>query len=110
MKEKKTVATVVLVCMLVAGVCLGAGAQEGTEAPGTYNGYLFCKLENIGTKSEGPSYFLQRWDGSEVHILKNGILWQRDARLDEHLNTKVTISGTMEDGHLRYTGIEPFRH
>jgi len=106
----KGLVTVLAVVGLLAAFSLVAIGQEGMDAPGTYGGYLFCKLENIGTKSEGPSYFLQRWDDSEVHIIKNGILWQNDPELDKYLNTKVIITGTMEDGQLRYTKIEPFRY
>ncbi len=110
MKKRTMAAVFVLVCGLLIGLCLTAAAQEGVEIPGTYSGYLFCKLDNIGTKSEGRSYYLQQWDDSEVHIIKDGILWQSDPQLDEHLNTKVTITGTMEGGQLRYTKIEPFRY
>jgi len=107
--KKRTMAALFAVAFgLLLVLWLSAGAQEASD--GTYGGYLFCKLENIGTKSEGPSYYLQQWDNSEVHIIKNGILWQNDPQLDEHLNTKVTITGTIQDGQLRYTKIEPFMY
>jgi hypothetical protein len=110
MRDKRLATTIALVFGLLLLLSLSASAQYGLDAPGTYGGYLFCKLENMGTRSEGPSYYLQRWDNSEVHIIKNGILWQSDPELDKHLNTKVTVTGTMEDGQLRYTKIVPFTH
>jgi hypothetical protein len=100
-----------LVCALIAVLSLPAiGAEEGPENAGAYSGYLFAKLDNIGTKSEGPSYYLQQFDNSEIHIIKNGILWQRDPALDKYLNTKVTITGVLESGQLRYTKIEGFQY
>jgi hypothetical protein len=110
MKKRTMAAILAVVLGLFLTLSLSASAQDRSGAPGTYSGYLFCKLDNIGTKSEGRSYYLQKWDDSEVHIIKNGILWQSDPKLDEHLNTKVTINGTIEDGQLRYTNIEPFRY
>ena len=110
MIKKGKVLSLVILSLFLIILCLSAAAAgEGSGIPGTYNGYLFSKLDNIGTKSEGPSYYLQQWDNSEVHIIKNGILWQHDAELDKYLNTKVTITGAMEGGQLRYTKIEPFK-
>ena len=100
-----------LVCALLTVLFLPAiAAEEGPDKAGTYSGYLFAKLDNIGTKSEGPSYYLQQFDNSEIHIIKNGILWQHDAELDNYLNTKVMITGVVESGQLRYTKIEPFKY
>lgn len=110
MRKRRMAFVLALVCVLSAVFLLPAAAENTSGAPGVYSGYLFAKLGNIGTKSEGPIYYLQQWDGSEVVVIKNGMLWQRDAQLDTHLNTKVTITGALEGGQLRYTTIEPFTY
>ncbi len=53
MKKRTMAAVLALVFGLLLGLSFTAAAQEGAGAPGTYSGYLFCKLDNIGTKSEG---------------------------------------------------------
>ncbi|MBN2224171.1 MAG: hypothetical protein JW765_05805 [Deltaproteobacteria bacterium] len=108
-KNGRLLSLLVLCTVLVVLSMSAPAAEEGSGVPGTYGGYLFSKLDNIGTKSEGRSYYLQLWDDSEIHIIKNGILWQSDPELDALLDTKVTITGIMEDGQLRYTKIEPFK-
>jgi hypothetical protein len=109
MRKKGRLLSLLLLCTVLVVLSFAApAAEEGSGIAGTYNGYLFSKLDSIGTKSEGRSYYLQLWDYSEIHIIKNGILWQSDAALDALLDTKVKITGVMEDGQLRYTKIEPF--
>lgn len=111
MTGKGKLVSLVLMCTAVVVLSLAApAADEGSGLPGTYSGYLFCKLDNIGTKSEGPSYYLQQWDDTEIHVIKNGMLWQGDPELDRFLNTKVTVTGILEDGQLKYTKIEPFKY
>ncbi len=110
MKKNGRLLSLAVLCMVLMVLSLPApAAEEGSGIPATYGGYLFSKLDNIGTKSEGRSYYLQQWDYSEIHIIKNGILWQNDPELDALLDTKVTITGVLEDGQLRYTKIVPFR-
>ncbi len=61
-------------------------------------GILISKLQAIGTKSQGPSYFLQpiddyadRWN--EILIRKKTHLWQVDPELDKFVGKKVIIFG-----------------
>jgi len=75
-----------------------------------FYGYLFGKLYRIGSKSEGPEYFLQQWDGqgntTDTPIQKKGNLWEIDPILHKYLAQKVTISGTLREKKLQYEDIE----
>ena len=35
-----------------------------------YIGYLFSRIERVGTRSEGPEYYL-KIDDKEIHVMKN---------------------------------------
>lgn len=75
-----------------------------------FDGFLFSKLHLIGSKSEGPSYFLQQFDYREVPIDKHTWPWQEDKALQECLGTKVTLHGSFQAGRLKYekvTAYEP---
>jgi hypothetical protein len=67
-----------------------------------FSGYLGARLTGIGTKSEGPAYFLQMWDYAEVPIVKRVYPWENEAELHERLGTKVTISGDYDDEGIIY--------
>ena len=73
-----------------------------------FHGFIFSKLHLIGSKSEGPSYFLQQFDYSEVPLAKQVELWQEDPDLQNVLGTKVTIAGNIVDGKLQYDKIKPY--
>lgn len=79
-------------------------------------GILTSKQEGIGTKSEGPSYWLEpideykeRW--SEILIRKQTMMWQKDPALHDHLGKKVLIFGEiMETKHtitIDYITVKP---
>ncbi len=73
-----------------------------------YDGYLFAKLAAIGSRSEGPVYFLQQWDYFEVPVHKKVPLFQNDPALHEHLNQKVTIYGIFGPMGIEYDKIVKF--
>ena len=73
------------------------------------DGFLFSKLANIGSRSEGPEYFLQEFDLKEIPIVKKAHLWEEDRVLQKHLATKVTIRGRLVDGHLHYEEIHALK-
>ncbi len=66
-----------------------------------FDGYLFSKLNAIGSKSEGPTYFLQQFDYKEYPVIKQVALWKKDPKLHKFLDRKVSIEGKMS-----YSGIE----
>lgn len=67
-----------------------------------FDGYLFSKLALIGTKSEGPAYFLQQWDYREFPVEKRSYPWKPDPQLHSFLNKKVTIAGVIGEGGIHY--------
>ncbi len=74
-----------------------------------FNGYLFAKLFRIGSRSEGPEYFLQQWDRQQrtkdTHVRKNTQPWKIDPVLHRYLAMKVIISGKLEEEEIRYEDI-----
>lgn len=72
-------------------------------------GFLFSKLGRIGSKAEGPDYYLQLFDSTEIPIVKKAHLWQEDPLLQKHLATKVTLSGYFEDNRFQYEKIHAHR-
>lgn len=70
-----------------------------------FDGYLFAKLHLIGTRSEGPIYFLQSWDYSENPVIKKTMPWQEDPELHMFLGKKVTLEGTFSEEGIRYRKI-----
>ncbi len=73
-----------------------------------FHGFVFSKLYLIGSKSEGPSYFLQQFDYSEIPVVKHAELWKEDPILQKALGTKVTIDGELSAGRLHYDNIMPY--
>ena len=71
----------------------------------TLNGYLFSKLVNIGTRSEGPIYFLQRFDYKEIIVVKQVNVWDDDPILHRFLNKKVTVEGELAADGIVYSAI-----
>jgi len=75
-----------------------------------FDGYVFSKLHAIGTKSEGPAYFLQQWDYREIQIAKKAHLWEDDPALHQFLGKKATIEGSLDQNIIHYdkiTGYQP---
>ncbi len=70
-----------------------------------FDGYLFSKLHAIGTKSEGPTYFLQQFDYKETVIIKHVYPWKEDPNIHEHLGKKVTVGGQMHPDGIVYEKI-----
>ena len=61
-------------------------------------GILSAKIARIGTKSEGPDYYIKplddyatRW--SEINVWKKTQLWENDPVLHKFINKKVLILG-----------------
>jgi hypothetical protein len=95
----KTLALAIVIAALTLAQSAVAQGQQ------TLHGYLFSKLAAIGTRSEGPAYFLQTFDDSDVQIKKHALPFQDDPALRAHLGTKVIIVGTMKDSVLDYTSV-----
>lgn len=74
----------------------------------TFCGFLFSKLGAIGSRSEGPLYFLQQFDYSEIPVEKKVEPWMQDPALQKVLGTKVNITGEMSAGGIQYDSITPY--
>ncbi len=75
-----------------------------------FPGYLFAKLFLIGSKSEGPAYFLQQWDYREFPVVKKVHPWEEDPELHKFLAKKVTLEGTMTEEGIQYNKITELQH
>lgn len=72
-----------------------------------FEGYLCAKLQLLGSRSEGPQYFLQDKEGKEIHVLKKVHLWEKDPALHACLGEQVTLLGRLrKEEHKRRRGIE----
>jgi len=71
-------------------------------------GFIFSKLNLIGTKSEGPIYFLQQFDYLEVSIIKKSQPWMEDKNIQSFLGKKATVTGDLNDKGIAYSEIELF--
>lgn len=74
-----------------------------------FDGYLFSRLAAIGSKSEGPVYFLQQFDYKEYSVIKKAPLWQEDPKLHKYLNRKVVINGKMSYSGIEYKSIALYK-
>lgn len=74
-----------------------------------FDGYLFSKLDCIGSRSEGPKYFLQYLDYKEDVVVKRVHLWEEDPDLHKFLNKKVTIEGRLSVKGIFYDKISEYK-
>ena len=70
-------------------------------------GTLLSRTERVGTRSEGPEYYLRTDDGREIHVVKNALPWKADKVLRKEVDRDVWIPGTLVDGELVYTEVNP---
>lgn len=75
----------------------------------SFDGFLYTKLQAIGTRSEGPAYYLQTFDNKDIAIRKNASMWQADPVLQPHVGTKVTIEGDLVGGVLQYKSVKAYQ-
>jgi hypothetical protein len=72
-----------------------------------FEGYLFSRLHLIGSKSEGPVYYLQTPSYSEVKINKQAQSWAKDKILHDVLDSWVKVTGELEeDVSITYANVE----
>lgn len=109
MSKFRIMGIMVLTAFAMGIVLVGdAGAQQREMEK--YNGFLFAKLYNTGTKMEGPEYFLQQWDNqgktTDTPIRKQVAPWKIDPKLHKFLGQKVTILGTIKEKSIQYEEIK----
>lgn len=80
---------------------------------GEITGKLISRLSGLGTKSEGPEYFIvptdkyEKW--GEILIWTNVMMWMKDPVLHELIGEEVTLQGeiteTKDTITFQYTGV-----
>jgi len=60
-------------------------------------GLLYVKQGRVGSKSEGPDYYLQTWRGEYLVRDAERLLWQPDYRLEFFARRMVEIEGSLKD-------------
>lgn len=83
---------------------------------GEIRGVLFATIEGIGTRSEGPTYYIKPLDNykdrwSEILVRKKTHMWEKDPELHKFLDKKVLITGDIIETRatitVDYMKIEP---
>jgi hypothetical protein len=75
-----------------------------------YKGKLKTKQAGVGTKSEGPEYYLEliepnEFGQTELFIRKEGHLWESDPNLHPFIGKNVIIIGEpMITKHVKFEG------
>ncbi len=71
-----------------------------------FKGLLFIKHGRVGTKSEGPDYFLQTRTGDYLLQYKERHLWEPDYELEFFCRRMVEIEGDCTDMVLKVERIQ----
>ncbi|MFW9936394.1 MAG: hypothetical protein ACFFD5_02015 [Candidatus Thorarchaeota archaeon] len=79
-----------------------------------YVGIIRSKLDRIGTRSEGPEYYIElehpnELGQKELHIRKEVNLWENDPVLHKYIGKKVSLIGeSIYVKHVAYEGASKF--
>ena len=70
-----------------------------------FGGLVFVKHDRIGTRSEGPEYYLQTKD-SEFHLIYNReLLFRPDYYLEFFCRKMVEVTGTLDENDIQVENI-----
>lgn len=65
---------------------------------GTYRGFLYAKLDAMGSKSERSNYYLQVSDDKEFSVTTKGNHpWGPNLKLEPYVNKKIEIEGKINE-------------
>lgn len=72
----------------------------------TLRGLVYVKHGSVGTRSEGPEYFLQTRDG-DYRLIKESEPWKPDYHLEFYHRRMVEVRGDVDDDSktIRVAGI-----
>jgi len=70
-----------------------------------FTGYLYARLENLGSKSEGPAYYLQTEREGDLKVNKKVHPWEVDPALHAHLGERVRLFGGRAGDGIDYERI-----
>ncbi|MGB8601718.1 MAG: hypothetical protein WCD42_05920 [Rhizomicrobium sp.] len=93
---------------ILATVALLTTTPLAAQEKGQFNGFLYEVLDAIGTEDEGPIYFLQQFNGTDLPILKKAAKDREDDTLQGLIGKKVTIEGNMLGQSIEYKRIGPY--
>jgi len=71
-----------------------------------FKGLVFVKHGRVGTKSEGPDYFLQTYQGDVLLQGEERLLWHPDYKLEFYGRKMVQIEGELADNILHVKRID----
>jgi len=63
----------------------------------TFKGLLYVKHGRVGTRSEGPDYYLQTSDGDFLLQYKKRNLWEPDYHLEFYCRRMVGVTGEIQE-------------
>lgn len=61
-----------------------------------FRGLVYVKHGRVGSKSEGPDYFLQTFEGDYL-LAKESFPWAIDERLESFQRRMVEVSGELDE-------------
>jgi hypothetical protein len=61
----------------------------------SFKGLVYVKHGRIGSKSEGPDYYLQTWDGEYILKYTDRNLWEPDYYLEFFCRKLVEVNGEL---------------
>jgi serpin B len=84
----------------------GASDDGARSDVHVFGGLLFVKHGRVGTRSEGPDYFLQTPRGEYGLVYGQRHPWEHDEALEKLSRKMVAVRGTLEAGTIRVERIE----
>lgn len=73
---------------------------ESNKALHIWKGLVYVKHGRIGSRSEGPDYYLQTTSGDYLLHLENRVLWQPDYQLEFYGRRMVEVQGILQSSRL----------
>ncbi|MCA9708035.1 MAG: hypothetical protein KDK70_19435 [Myxococcales bacterium] len=70
-------------------------------------GLVYIKHGRVGSRSEGPDYFLQTKDGDFLLRWGDRPLWEPDYRLEFYGRRMVEVHGEVRDREVQVERIDP---
>jgi hypothetical protein len=72
----------------------------------TFKGLVYVKHGRVGTRSEGPDYFLQTSKQDLVMVYRDRHLWEPDYQLEFYARRMVEVRGQVDGQTLKVESIQ----
>jgi len=98
-KKRKMTATIcglIVILAIVAGLLMSATPAD-VETLNSYKGLLYVKHGRVGSKSEGPDYYIQTFRADYLLQYKERFLWLPDYHLEFYCRRMVEVKGKIID-------------